>query len=1105
MNELEAKYSLVSRTLGLLKKQQENIIDEQKKIKTILLESVNKTRVDYEQQRADLEKKISRTKALIEIAQTHTSKHVASEEPLPYDQGQLSRLAVQINSENPRDPFAEKLYTVATGQMKSLEIELEQLAIDEEKTKRVSGMEYADEFSKLQEEYEKNNSQIEDYLNGREPRELFSMIQARCKMFAQGHDDTCTDSKGVISVGTVTRPLPVCHGCESTYSSIFGDYCNVETESLFIPADISFNSGSVLVVNYKNESEGRILKGLQNLIVNFGQMYGDVSPQVHFIDPIRYNASSLGALSVLCGNQGALIEEVPSSVETIKKVLRTLTAELNQFDINGNEYTPKKHLIIVHNYPQGYESSVVSQVQQLCVNAKHYGINVILTTNTSLSGVVASDVINYIKSFSTVIDEDVYYDFEKNSSFPFEWFAFSGEIPRAIIKRYIDERPIIDRSSVYEKRIGVPVISEFHKGHRRLENIPYGIDRSGDIQSISFEDSNFATFICGASRSGKSTLLHTLITGIIKNTHPDDVEMWLIDFKMTEFSRYTNHLPPHVRYIILDESPELVYDIINRLTEILQKRQNIFKGKWLKLDDVPLEKYMPAIIVIIDEFSVMSQIIADSIVNSKDNYSIKLQTLLAKGAALGLHFIFASQGFTSGTRGLNDFSKKQIQQRIAMKTEFNEIRETLDLKSASDDDKAMMEQLPVHHVLTRTPVDRKGNHLKLSEVLYISEYANQERMIDSMSNAVKPAPKYYPGDNKAYIDKRTMIIDGNIYLTFNEKAEDIKDFIKSHRDIVNDGDTGYVFFGEPRRMMPIYPVEVSRGFNENILIVSPNTEKMSATSIILSLEQSLQFQHLPLHIWTSKRNSIYKQYIGDCKGDASIVYKELPDICEEIRGIKQAIERKEEAKQFYVLLGFESMIMDMEFQDGSNHENGAVPRTKRDVLSEISVEKRNPGDLDLLSKLMAAEEGVLTISDNKNTDIDFEVNDEIAISKDVINKSAYDAREDLKYIFTHGPNLGYHFVVVFNSVGEMKQSKINTTLFRHKIMFRAPRQEAMEVVGSSGAGIISELDDHSFRYTDGIESVSFRPYLHKGLSWDGWKIGDGGVVDSFEDEDEYLL
>ena len=120
------------------------------------------------------------------------------------------------------------------------------------------------------------------------------------------------------------------------------------------------------------------------------------------------------------------------------------------------------------------------------------------------------------------------------------------------------------------------------------------------------------------------------------------------------------------------------------------------------------------------------------------------------------------------------------------------------------------------------------------------------------------------------------------------------------------------------------------------------------------------------------------------------------------------------------------------------------------------------------------------------------------------NSDAYDAREDLKYILTHGPNLGYHFIMVFNGVGEMKQCKMDISLFKHKMLFRTARQEAIEVVGSSGSNVVSELDDHTFRYTDGIESVSFRPYLHKGLSWDGWSVTEYGDVDEFGEE-EYLL
>ena len=54
------------------------------------------------------------------------------------------------------------------------------------------------------------------------------------------------------------------------------------------------------------------------------------------------------------------------------------------------------------------------------------------------------------------------------------------------------------------------------------------------------------------------------------------------------------------------------------------------------------------------------------------------------------------------------------------------------------------------------------------------------------------------------------------------------------------------------------------------------------------------------------------------------------------------------------------------------------------------------------------------------------------------------------------------------------------------------------------AGLISDLDNHSFRYSNGLESLSFHPYLHPTLSWDGWKLSDEGVI-ADDEEEEYLM
>jgi hypothetical protein len=71
-------------------------------------------------------------------------------------------------------------------------------------------------------------------------------------------------------------------------------------------------------------------------------------------------------------------------------------------------------------------------------------------------------------------------------------------------------------------------------------------------------------------------LLHTIITGLLRQYHPDDVELWLADFKMGEFSQYINPMPPHIKYILLDESAELVYDFVELLTKELLRRKQYF-------------------------------------------------------------------------------------------------------------------------------------------------------------------------------------------------------------------------------------------------------------------------------------------------------------------------------------------------------------------------------------------------------------------------------------------------------------------------------------------------------------------------------------------------
>ena len=558
---------------------------------------------------------------------------------------------------------------------------------------------------------------------------------------------------------------------------------------------------------------------------------------------------------------------------------------------------------------------------------------------------------------------------------------------------------------------------------------------------------------------------------------------------MTEFSRYLTNLPPHVRYVVLDESPELVYDLIDRLTEILIKRQNMFKGKWEKLDDVPVEKYMPAIFVVIDEFSVMSQILVESITSGKDDYSLKLQTLLAKGAALGFHFIFSSQAFTTGSRGLNEFSKRQVQQRIALKSDVNEIKAGLELHSIGDVDKTLTEQLEKHHTLykSRVPVDLQGNYLIHSKVLYFPDASVQQNFIKNIKSAVTPITnKYLPYDESVYVDKQPLILDGNSYSSFFELKSKMINAIRNNN---YDDDETPIFIGEPRRLLQVHPIVISSTFQENVLIISSVSEKNAVSSITCSFLESLKINDLKSVIISSKKDGAFKHFYQNCNYNSIKSITDVDLICNEIKNLKQRISSRINANVYYFIFGLETLYSDFSF----------ATSMKENSQPNITFNERKPGQLDINSIL-----DNITAGDNPQKYEDYLKPTSKPISTTSIFPALYDAREDLKYILTQGPKLGYHFILNFNSVGDYNQTKLPIALFNHRILFRTARSEALGIVDSRNAGVINELPLRCFRYFNGLDSLSFRPYLHYGIELDGYTLTENGVT-TINNEEENLL
>lgn len=153
--------------------------------------------------------------------------------------------------------------------------------------------------------------------------------------------------------------------------------------------------------------------------------------------------------------------------------------------------------------------------------------------------------------------------------------------------------------------------------------------------------------IAGATGSGKSVFINTLIMSILYKSNPDDVKLILIDPKVVELSVYNGI--PHL-YIPVVTDPKKASGALNWAVAEMDSRYKKFaevgardiKGYNKKvesiadIDDENKPKKMPRIVIIVDE-------LADLMMVSSDEVEQAICRLAQLARAAGIHLVVATQ------------------------------------------------------------------------------------------------------------------------------------------------------------------------------------------------------------------------------------------------------------------------------------------------------------------------------------------------------------------------------------------------------------------------------------------------------------------------------
>lgn len=219
----------------------------------------------------------------------------------------------------------------------------------------------------------------------------------------------------------------------------------------------------------------------------------------------------------------------------------------------------------------------------------------------------------------------------------------------------------------FDAKNGISVPIGLEGANRPVELQLGGVNENGQKRS-------FHALVGGNIGSGKSTILHSIVLGILLKYSPEDVQMYLLDFKRgVEFNNYAGKQLNNFRVIAIDTEPEFGLAVLKSLVAEEQRRSALFRQE----NVVRIEEYrelmakrgvvhhnMPRLVVVFDEYQELFKDGSDPIV--QECAKILKQVVLQAGSAMGIHIILSTQDIAN-VQGLDTALFEQFETRIVLR------------------------------------------------------------------------------------------------------------------------------------------------------------------------------------------------------------------------------------------------------------------------------------------------------------------------------------------------------------------------------------------------------------------------------------------------------
>lgn len=208
----------------------------------------------------------------------------------------------------------------------------------------------------------------------------------------------------------------------------------------------------------------------------------------------------------------------------------------------------------------------------------------------------------------------------------------------------------VEIPSLNPQEVGFKEMLAQYKKNKLSLNIPVLLGKTVSGEDVMCDLTKMPhCIIAGATGSGKSVCINTIIMSILMNARPDEIKLIMIDPKKVELTPYSPL--PHMLAPVITEAHG-AYAALSWALKEMQNRYDILKHLGLrnitafnqrKIDEefesslgIEIPPQMPWIVMIIDEF-------ADLMMSSSTDLETPIARIAQMARAVGIHLILATQ------------------------------------------------------------------------------------------------------------------------------------------------------------------------------------------------------------------------------------------------------------------------------------------------------------------------------------------------------------------------------------------------------------------------------------------------------------------------------